>query len=60
MFMSNHTPPLVTLLTMTGQKPEDYKLVKANNAAGWNVAYVAGSEADETAAVERFKKWYGE
>jgi hypothetical protein len=57
-FVSNRTSALATLILISGQKPEDFKLGPANNI--WYSQWAAGSEADESAAIEKIKKWYAE
>ena len=57
-FVSNRTLPLLSLITLTGQKHGDYGLVSANIA--WSAPWCAASEADETAAIAKFKTWYAE
>jgi hypothetical protein len=56
LFVSNRTLPLVTLITLTGQKPEDYSLNRSNGI--WNTQWCAGSEKEETDAINAFKAWF--
>jgi hypothetical protein len=58
LFVSSRTHPLVTLINISGQKPEDFKMNRANNY--WNLQWAAGSEADENEAIEKVKKWFAD
>ncbi len=54
-FWSNRTLPLATLITLTGQNPDEYKLSKLTPPFG---TWTFPTEADEDAAVKKLQTWW--